>query len=155
MALSLPPIASVWADDGNTLVLVPFGVGAPARISRPIPTAGHGTEHTPKRVQTTPSRMSWSVGPIARARGGQAAAAAFLERSADLTIDPARRAERALAAAEAEHLAGSAEEALRLATVAERGPLDEFHRVRVDVLRGQVATIRRFCAARSASVTRT
>ena len=38
----------------------------------------------------------------------------------------ARRAERALAAAEAKYLAGSAEDALRLAGLAERGPLDEF-----------------------------
>jgi DNA-binding CsgD family transcriptional regulator/tetratricopeptide (TPR) repeat protein len=79
----------------------------------------------------------------ARARGGQAAAAAFLECSVDLTLDPARRAERALAAAEARYLAGSAEDTLRLAMLAERGPLDEFHRVRVDVLRGRVATMQR------------
>jgi DNA-binding CsgD family transcriptional regulator len=79
----------------------------------------------------------------ARARGGQAAAAAFLERSAELTLDPARRAERALAAAEANYLAGSGENALRLAGVAELGPRNEFHRVRVDVLRGRVATIQR------------
>jgi DNA-binding CsgD family transcriptional regulator len=79
----------------------------------------------------------------AGARGGQAAAAAFLERSADLTVDPQRRAERALAAAEAKHLAGAAEQALRLATVAEQGPLDELRRVRVDVLRGQVAAVQR------------
>ena len=79
----------------------------------------------------------------ARARGGQAAAAAFLERSVDLTLDPARRAERALAAAEARYLAGSGEDALRLAAVAERGPLDELHRARVDVLRGRVATMQR------------
>ena len=72
----------------------------------------------------------------ARARGGLAAAAAFLERSVELTLDPARRAERALAAAEARHLAGSAEDALRLAMVAERGPLDEFHRARVDAAAG-------------------
>ena len=79
----------------------------------------------------------------ARARGGQAAAAAFLERSMDLTLDPARRAERALAAAEAKHLAGSAENALRLAALAERGLLNEPRRARVDVLRGRVATIQR------------
>ena len=79
----------------------------------------------------------------ARARGGQAAAAAFLERSMDLSLDPARRAERALAAAEAKHLAGSAEDALRLAALAERGLLNEPQRVRVDVLRGRVATIQR------------
>ena len=79
----------------------------------------------------------------ARARGGQAAAAAFLERAADLTLDPARRAERALAAAEAKHLAGSAEAALWLAATAEHGPLGELQRVRVEVLRGQVASMQR------------
>jgi DNA-binding CsgD family transcriptional regulator len=79
----------------------------------------------------------------ARARGGQSAAAAFLERAADLTLDPGRRAQRALAAAEAMHLAGSAEDALRLATAAERGPVDELRRVRVDLLRGHVALMQR------------
>jgi DNA-binding CsgD family transcriptional regulator len=79
----------------------------------------------------------------ARARAGQAAAAAFLERSVALTLDPQRRAERALAAAEAKFLAGSAEDALRLAEVAKRGPLDHLHRPRVDVLRGRVATMQR------------
>jgi len=79
----------------------------------------------------------------ARARGGQAATAAFLERAVDLTLDPVHRAERALAAAEAKYLAGSAEDALRLGTVANRGPLDEHQRVRVGVLRGRVAMMQR------------
>ncbi len=79
----------------------------------------------------------------ARARGGQAAAAAFLERAVALTLDPARRAQRALAAAESSYLAGSADRALRLAAAAERGPLDDSQRVRVDVLRGRVATMQR------------
>ncbi len=79
----------------------------------------------------------------AQARGGPAAAAAFLERAVDLTLDPTRRAERALAAADANYLAGCAEDALRLVAVAERGPLNEFNRARVDVLRGRVATMQR------------
>ena len=79
----------------------------------------------------------------ARLRGGQAAAAAFLERSVALTLDPKFRAERALAAAEAKYLAGSTDDALRLAGVAAGGPLDESQLVRVDVLRGRVATTQR------------
>jgi DNA-binding CsgD family transcriptional regulator len=75
----------------------------------------------------------------AQARGGRAAAAAFLERSAALTLDPARRAERALAAAEATYQAGAFEAALGLLGTAEAGPPDELRRARADLLRGQIA----------------
>jgi DNA-binding CsgD family transcriptional regulator len=75
----------------------------------------------------------------AQARGGLAAAAAFLERSAALTLDPARRAGRALAAAQATYQAGAFEAALGLLATAEAGPPDELRRARADLLRGQVA----------------
>jgi DNA-binding CsgD family transcriptional regulator len=75
----------------------------------------------------------------AQARGGFAAAAAFLERSAALTPDPGRRAQRALAAAQAKYQAGGFDAALRLLATAESGPLDEFQRARADLLRGQIA----------------
>ena len=61
----------------------------------------------------------------AQARGGLAAAAAFLERSALLTVDPARRGERTLAAAQANLQAGAFDKALGLLVMAEAGPLDE------------------------------
>ena len=75
----------------------------------------------------------------AQARGGVAAAAAFLQRSAELTVDPARRAERSLAAAQTSFRAGAFDAALRLAAAAEPGPLDGFQRARVDLVRGRVA----------------
>src|SRR6185312_4117590 len=78
----------------------------------------------------------------AQARGGLAAAAAFLERSVLLTADPARRAERILAAAQASMQAGAFGKALDLLAAAENqgsGPLDEFQRARADLLRGHVA----------------
>jgi DNA-binding CsgD family transcriptional regulator len=75
----------------------------------------------------------------AQARGGLAAAAAFLERSARLSEDPVLRAERTLAAAAANLQAGAFDNALELLTTAESGPLDEFAGARVDLLRGQIA----------------
>src|SRR5277367_4074955 len=75
----------------------------------------------------------------AQARGGLAAAAAFLERSAALTLDPARRAERALAAAQAKYQAGAFDAALGLLATAEAGAPNEFGRALADRLRGQIA----------------
>jgi DNA-binding CsgD family transcriptional regulator len=75
----------------------------------------------------------------AQARGGLAAAAAFLTRAVTLTPDPARRANRALDAAQANVLAGAFEVALGLLAVAEAARLDEFGRARVDLLRAQLA----------------
>jgi len=75
----------------------------------------------------------------AQARGGLAAAAAFLERAVALTEEPARRAERALAAAQASFHAGAFDVALRLAATAEAGSLDESQLARVDLLRANVA----------------
>ena len=75
----------------------------------------------------------------AQSRGGVAAGAAFLQRAVALTQDPARRADRALAAAQASLQAGAFDEALRSVTTAESGPLDEFQRARVDLLRAHVA----------------
>ena len=75
----------------------------------------------------------------ARARGGYAAAAAFLERALELTLDPAHRARRALDAAQFKRLAGAPEAALQLLAMAQTGPLDAFQRARVDLVRGQIA----------------
>jgi DNA-binding CsgD family transcriptional regulator len=75
----------------------------------------------------------------AQARGGFAAAAAFLERSAALTPEPARRGARALAAAQAKFDAAAPDRASELLATAEMAPLDELQRARVDVLRAQIA----------------
>ncbi|MEU0075851.1 AAA family ATPase [Streptomyces sp. NPDC006332] len=75
----------------------------------------------------------------AQARGGIAAAAAFLQRSATLTQDPARRAHRAVDAAQAKLHAGAFEPAAALLATAEAGPLDEHGRARLDVLHAQIA----------------
>jgi DNA-binding CsgD family transcriptional regulator len=75
----------------------------------------------------------------AEARGGFAAAAAFLERAAELTPEPGRRAERTLAAAQAKHQAGAPDAALALLAIAEAGPLDELQRARGERLRAQLA----------------
>jgi DNA-binding CsgD family transcriptional regulator len=79
----------------------------------------------------------------AATRGGLAAAAAFLERSVVLTLDRARRTERALAAAQAKHEAGAADSALALLATAAAGPLDELQTARVDRLRAHVAFAQR------------
>ena len=75
----------------------------------------------------------------AQARGGLAAAAAFLQRSVALTQGPARRTDRALAAAEASLSAGAFDEALGLVTMAEASHLDDVGLARVDRLRAEIA----------------
>src|SRR4051812_9831186 len=74
----------------------------------------------------------------AQGRGGLAAGAAFLERAAELTPGPARRARRALAAAQRKQRAGAPDAALRLLTFTGAGLLDELDQARADVLRAQV-----------------
>jgi DNA-binding CsgD family transcriptional regulator len=75
----------------------------------------------------------------AQARGGLAAAAAFLERATSLTAEPQRHAQRALAAAETSYEAGALDDALTLLDIADAGAHRELERARVDLLRGQIA----------------
>jgi DNA-binding CsgD family transcriptional regulator len=86
----------------------------------------------------------------ARARGGVAAAAAFLKRSVAFTLDPERRARRALAAAQAHLQAGAFDAALQLLASVEAGSLDELGRARVDLLRGQIEALSSFSGEGSA-----
>ncbi len=75
----------------------------------------------------------------ARARGGAAASAAFLERAAALTPDPARRAQRGLAAASAKRNAGALNAATALLLAVEHGPPDARRKAEAWRLRGQLA----------------
>ena len=77
----------------------------------------------------------------ARARGGVAAAAGFLERAAELTPDSARRGARALAAAQAKQQAGAFDAAVELLSSARVGPLGELDLARTDLLGAQIAFV--------------
>ena len=100
--------------------------------------AWHRAQAAPGPDEDIAAELEQSAGR-AQARGGLAAAAAFLERAAALTPDPARRVGRALAAARAKHQAGAPDTALSLLANAEAGPLDELQRARADLLRAQIA----------------
>ena len=77
----------------------------------------------------------------AQARGGMAAAAAFLQRAVELTAEPAPRAGRALAAAQASLQAGAVDAAAELLDIAAAGPLDELQQARAALIRGQLAFV--------------
>ncbi|GAA4233626.1 LuxR family transcriptional regulator [Actinomadura meridiana] len=108
---------------------------------------------------TDPDRLAWhralaAAGPDADvaaelqrsaarawARGGVAAAAAFLERSAALSIDAESRVERGLDAAHAKFDAGAFDVASDLLTGIQTGPLTELHLARIDLLRGRLSFV--------------
>jgi DNA-binding CsgD family transcriptional regulator len=77
----------------------------------------------------------------AKARGGIAAAAAFLERATMLTLDPTRRSDRALAAASAKIEAGAFDAARELLSLAEVGPLSDFQQARTDLIGAEFAFV--------------
>jgi len=100
--------------------------------------AWHRAQSTARPDEDVAAELELSAGR-AEARGGVAAAAAFMERSAELTVDPASRARRALVAAEGKHQVGALDAALALATIAEQGPLDDLQHAELDVLRAQIS----------------
>src|SRR6185436_18590369 len=79
----------------------------------------------------------------AQARGGLAAVAAFLERAAALTPEPAHRAQRLLAAAGAKRDAGDLEAALGLLAGVQPEVLGELGQARGELLRAQIALAQR------------
>jgi DNA-binding CsgD family transcriptional regulator len=100
--------------------------------------AWHLAAAAPGPDEQAASELERSAGR-AQARGGMAAAAAFLQRAVALTREPARRTERALAAAQANLQAGAFDAASELLDLAAAGPLDELQHARVTLLRGQIA----------------
>jgi DNA-binding CsgD family transcriptional regulator len=77
----------------------------------------------------------------AQARGGMAAAAAFLERATALTLDPKRRTERALGAATAHLQAGALDAVRRLLSVAESGAITDLQHARIDLIAADLAFV--------------
>ncbi|MDX6219048.1 MAG: hypothetical protein QOJ48_729 [Frankiales bacterium] len=104
----------------------------PDRRAWHLAAATHGPdEHVAQELERSAGQ--------AQARGGFAAAAAFLARAVALTEDPERRAERAIAGAQASLQTGAFDMALGLLAAAESRQLDDLQRARADLLRGQVA----------------
>jgi DNA-binding CsgD family transcriptional regulator len=99
--------------------------------------AWHRGQATPGLDEDVAAELERSA-PQARARGGLPAAAAFLKRAVELTPEPGRRAQRALAAAQSEHEAGAPDVALTLLALAGTGPLDELELAHAKLLRAQV-----------------
>jgi DNA-binding CsgD family transcriptional regulator len=99
--------------------------------------AWHLAHATPGHDEAVAAELEESAGR-AQARGGLAAAAAFLRRAVLLTSEPEPRARRALAAAQRSQEAGSPNGALELLAVAEAGPLDELQRARADLVRAEI-----------------
>ncbi len=102
--------------------------------------AWHRAKAAPGPDKDVAAELERSAGR-ALARGGLAAAAAFLKQAATLTLDPEQRAGRALAAARAKIQAGVFDVARDLLAMAESGPLTDCQQAQVDVMRAQLAFI--------------
>jgi DNA-binding CsgD family transcriptional regulator len=164
-SLEIDPAAVPPADDADLLEidtrvrfrhpLVRSAVyrSAPAQERRAVHLAlAEATDQ-----ESDPDRRAWhlaaaSAGPDedvaielehsagrAQARGGLAAAAAFLQRAVALTAEPKLRTSRALAAADVGLQAGAFDAAHGMMAAAEFGPLDELQRARLDLLGAEAA----------------
>ncbi|MFJ5305229.1 ATP-binding protein [Streptomyces sp. NPDC088350] len=102
--------------------------------------AWHRAQAAPGPDEDVAAELERSAGR-ARARGGLAAAAAFLKQSAILTLDPAQRAGRALDAAQATIQAGALDVARDMLAMAEAGQLSDVQQASVDMMRAQLAFI--------------
>jgi DNA-binding CsgD family transcriptional regulator len=102
--------------------------------------AWHRAHAVPGPDEDVAAELERSAGR-AQARGGLAAAAAFLRHAATLTLDPERRAGRALAAARIKVQAGAFDVARDLLAMAESGPLTNHQRASADLVRAQLAFV--------------
>ena len=125
------------APNERRLVHRALGEATDARVD-PDRRAWHLAEAASGPDEVVAAELERAAGR-AQARGGVAAAAAFHERSAELTGDPERRGQRMLAAASAKRDAGALDAALALLVEVEAGPLDELGRAHAELLRGQIA----------------
>ena len=100
--------------------------------------AWHRAQATPAPDESVAEELERSAGR-ALARGGIAAAAAFLEHAATLTPDRAGRARRLLAAARGQRDAGALDAALELLVAVEAGPVDALQAAEIEQLRGEIA----------------
>src|SRR5262249_38296001 len=100
--------------------------------------AWHRARAAPGPDEDVAAELEHSAGR-AQSRGGLAAAAAFLEHATALSVDPARRVERGLTAAQFKLDAGFLDDASSLLSVAEVSTLDESQRGRLLLLRARVA----------------
>ena len=107
-------------------------------IADPDRRAWHRAQAAPGPDEEVAAELERSAGR-AQARGGLAAAAAFLERSVALTADPARHAERAWPRRRPACRPERSARPWNCSPTAEAGPLDELASARVDLLRGQIA----------------
>jgi DNA-binding CsgD family transcriptional regulator len=102
--------------------------------------AWHHARAAPGPDEAVAAELERSAGR-AQARGGLAAAAAFLTRATELTPDPAQRVRRAVDAAFASVPAGAFDTARTLLAIARGGPVDELQRARIDLLGAQLAFV--------------
>ncbi|WP_395310458.1 AAA family ATPase [Mycobacterium sp. AMU20-3851] len=119
----------------------------------------HGALAAATDPDADPDRRAWHLGHAAvapdddvadelhrcaeraQSRGGVTAAAAFLERSAELTRASSRRCDRAIAAATAKAQSGMLDAARDLLKMAAGSPMTELQMARTDLVRAQMAFI--------------
>ena len=107
-----------------------------AQVLATSPTAAPGTAPSPSVGQTTQLPTNWRPAHLISLRRGSATAAIWaLERSAQLTTDPARRGRRLLLAAEHAFGLGRADLVDQLLTRAAQTSLSRLDRARMEWLR--------------------